>query len=240
MCRERGARGGPIDGVGEIDVEIGNDGLSLLSQVCRGRKVGLLDILQLTDQRLLRRAAGTGVPLDCALVDHDGESEAGMSFGLGHYEFCGLIDAVVRTVPIDDDAIDSAANHVRDLIVNLRRVRGAVADVHVVRFPEPQEQVSVDLGGCAGIKQRVDIYFADVAGSGVAIGLSDKTNGGAGIVRRLCGQRGRGNNGGPGRAYSGHGQQENCGKERLPIHLSSGAEEPRPCCRFFEGGTLRL
>ena len=60
-----------------------------------------------------------------------------MRFSFGHDEFCGLIDAVVRTIPIDDDAVDAAADHVRDLIVDLRRVGRTVADVHMVRATEP-------------------------------------------------------------------------------------------------------
>lgn len=104
-----------------------------------------------------------------------------------HHKFCGLIDAVVRAIPIDDDAIDSAADHVRDLIVDLACVGGTVAHIHVVRSSEPQKQVRINLCARARIQQRVHVYLADVAWTGIAIGLGDKSIRGARVVRRLSG-----------------------------------------------------
>lgn len=70
-----------------------------------------------------------------------------MRLGFCHDKLCSLVDAVVRSIPIDDDAIDPPADHVRDLIVDLGCVRGAVANVHVVRPTKPQKQMGVHLGG---------------------------------------------------------------------------------------------
>ena len=195
--RLRGKSGGdsvPINGVGKVNVEIRDHRLSLVRQVRRRREVGLLDILQLADQSLLRRTSGAGIPLDRALVDHNGEGEAGMSLGFRHHEFCGLIDAVVRAIPIDDHAIDSAADHIGNLPVNLRRIGGAVAHIHVVRPSEPKQQVSVDLRARAGIEQGMDIHLADIPGTCIAIGLPAKIVGRTRIVCRLRGQRGGGYN----------------------------------------------
>ncbi len=52
-----GVHSGPVDRVGEIDIEIRDHRAALLLHVRGGREIGLLDILQLADERLLRRAA---------------------------------------------------------------------------------------------------------------------------------------------------------------------------------------
>jgi hypothetical protein len=134
---QRSARRGPVHGIRGINVKVRDDRTPLQLHVGRRREVGLLDVLQIIDQCLLRRAARTGKPLNRALVDHDREGEAGMAVSLGHDKFCSIIDAIVRAVPIENDALDSTADHVGDLIVDLRRVGGIVAHVHVVRASEP-------------------------------------------------------------------------------------------------------
>ena len=65
----------------------------------------------------------------------------------------------------------------------------------------------IEPGGRARVKQRVHIDLAHVAGAGVAITLSGEIISGAGIVRRLCSERGGGHDVSSGRAHSGHGQQ---------------------------------
>jgi len=119
LGRKRSARGGPVNGVREVNIEIGDDRLSLLSHVGRRGKISLLNVLQLAHQCFLRRTACTGIPLDRALVDHDREREAGMTFRFRHDEFRGVILAVIRPVPVDDYAVNSATDHVGDLLVNL-------------------------------------------------------------------------------------------------------------------------
>ena len=128
----------PVDGIRLINIEIRDDRLSLQGHVSLGWKVCLLDVLQLADERLLRRTSRARVPLDRTLVDHDRERKARMRLSLGHHQLRRLIDAVVRAVPVDDHAIDSPADHVGDLAVNLGRIRRTVADIHVAGASEPQ------------------------------------------------------------------------------------------------------
>ena len=109
-----------------------------------------------------------------------------MALGLRHYKLCCLIDAVVRTVPVENDAVDAPADHIRDLLVHLRGVGGTVTHVHVVRPTEPQHEVSVDLAGRARIKQGMYIELAHIAGAPISIALSGETIRRTGVVRRLC------------------------------------------------------
>lgn len=184
---ERGAGRGPIHCVVQVNVEVGDNRLALQSHISRGRKISLLDILQIADQRLLRIATRTRVPLDCALVNHDRESEAGMRLGLCHHELRGCVFVVSWTIPVNDHAVDSATDHVGDLIVNLSGVRGAVAHIHVVRSSEPNHEMRVNLSGRARVEQRMDVYLADIACAGIAVGLSREAIRGAGVIRLLSG-----------------------------------------------------
>jgi hypothetical protein len=122
MSAERRICRGPIDCVSKIDVEVRDHGLPLIGQVRGRREISLLDILQLTDQSLLGRASGARVILNCALVDHNCESETGMCFGFGHDQFRRIIDRIVGAVPIEDYAIDATADHIHDLVMNLDRI----------------------------------------------------------------------------------------------------------------------
>ncbi len=122
MCAERGVCRVPIDRVSQIDVEVRDHGLPLIGQVCGRREISLFDILQLIDQGLLGGASRARVILNCALVDHNRESEARMRFGFGHDEFRRIVDRIVGPIPIEDDAVDATADHIHNLIVNLDRV----------------------------------------------------------------------------------------------------------------------
>jgi hypothetical protein len=134
---------------------------------------------------LLRRATGAGIPLDGSLINHDGEGKAGVRFGLLHHQLRCLVDVVAGAIPIDNDAINAAADHIVDLTRDLIGVGGAVAHVHMVRLAEPEEQMGVYLGGCAGVEQGVDIKLAHIARSAVAIRLRLKCISRAGVVRGL-------------------------------------------------------
>ena len=105
-----------------------------------------------------------------------------MGFGRGHDQLRGLIDGVAGTVPIDDHAIDAAAYHVVYLRLSLSGVGGTVADIHVVGLAEPHDHVGINLGGGAGIEQRVDVDLAYVSRALIAVRLSRKSIGGAGVV----------------------------------------------------------
>ena len=50
---QRGVHSGPIHGIGIVNGEVCDDGPTLLPHVSRRREIGLLNILQLADQRLL-------------------------------------------------------------------------------------------------------------------------------------------------------------------------------------------
>jgi len=130
----------------------------------------------------LGRAARTRVPFDSPLVDHEGKSESGVLLGLGHERERSLILPVVGTIPIDDYAIDAAADHIADLVFNLHCVGRTVADVHVVRLSEPDHQVSVDLGRGPGIEQIMEVDLAYITGAAVAVRLAHKAVGSARIV----------------------------------------------------------
>jgi hypothetical protein len=54
-----------------------------------------------------------------------------------HYVLRSLVDGITRSVPVDNHAIDAAADHVVNLTLDLRWVRLAVTNIHVVRLTEP-------------------------------------------------------------------------------------------------------
>src|SRR5438270_6240402 len=108
-----------------------------------------------------------------------------MFFGFVHDKSSGLVNSVVGAVPVNDDAIDAAADHVRDLALDLGRIVGVVSDVHVVGSSKPQHHVGEDFGRSAGVEQRVDVHFADVVGAEISIGLGSKGIGRTAIVYGL-------------------------------------------------------
>jgi hypothetical protein len=132
--------------------------------------------------------------LNGTLVDHDGKRESGMGFGCGHDQLRSLIDGVAGTVPINDHAIDAAAHHVIHLRLSLSGVGGTVADIHVVGLAEPHDHVGINFRCCAGIEQRVNVDLAYVSRALIAVRLSRKSVGGAGVVRGLRRERSRGHN----------------------------------------------
>lgn len=103
-----------------------------------------------------------------------------------HHQLGRLIDAIVRTVPVDHDTIDSPADHVSDLPMNLARIGRTVADIHMVRTTEPQKQMRVDLAARARVEQRMHIDLAHIAGAGIPVGLITESIRCTGVVGRLC------------------------------------------------------
>jgi len=108
-----------------------------------------------------------------------------MRFRFRHDQLCCLIRRAVFAIPVDDDAVNSATDHIFDLMVYLRSIGRVVANIHVVRAPEPNQEVSVDLGGRARIKQRMDVNFADISRAKISIRLGRKIVGCAGVI---CGE----------------------------------------------------
>jgi hypothetical protein len=111
-----------------------------------------------------------------------------MVLGFRHDQLRRLIDRVVGTVPVDDHAVDAAADQVRDLALNLIRVGGAVADIHVLRPAKPQKQVRIHLRRRPGIEQRMDVDLAYVTGAPVAVRLIHEAVGCARVVGGLSGE----------------------------------------------------
>ena len=140
----------------------------------------MFDVVQVVEKRLFVIATGAAAELQRALVDHDGEGEAGMLLDLLHDFERSDVGRVAGAVPVNDEAVDAAADHVLDLFVDLGFVPGDVADLHVAMIAEPGHEVSDDLSGRAGIEQRADIKLADIGGGHIAIGLRLKT------IRRAC------------------------------------------------------
>lgn len=197
----------PIDGVVGLDPERRHHGRTVESQVGGRGKILLLQVLHLLGERLLRRATGTGVPGNRAVIDHHGKGKAGVRLGFIHDHFRGLVDGITRAVPVQNDAVNSAADHVLNLFLDLDGIGGVVAHIHVVRLPEPQHHVSEDLGRSTGVKQRMNIHLADVGSTGIAVGLRCEAGGRAGVTRGLRRQGSCGNDFETARE-AGHGKQQ--------------------------------
>jgi hypothetical protein len=111
-----------------------------------------------------------------------------MAFRRCHHQLRGLIDGISRPVPVDDYPVNPAAHHVVNLALHLRRIGLAIADVHVVRLPEPKNHVRVNFGRRSRIKQGVNVNLANVSRAPVIIGLRSKSVCCAGVIGSLSGQ----------------------------------------------------
>jgi hypothetical protein len=128
-----------------------------------------------------------------------------MGLGFGHDRQRSLINRVVGTVPVNDYAIDSPADHVVDLALDLPGVRGIVANIHMLGASEPKKQMGIHLGSSARIKQRVDVDLTYISSAAIAIRLLCETVGRAGVVGGLSGKRCGGHHvRGTGRTYGRH------------------------------------
>ena len=141
-----GANPIPVDAVA-LDSEIKHHWIAVPSHVCRRRNVGLRDVVQVADQgRRNVTTCGTRAILDGARIFHDGELETSVArlCFLHQVQGRGVVVSIVRTVPINDHARDSAAEHVRDLCLYLCRIIGVVADIHVIAHPKPGHEVRIN------------------------------------------------------------------------------------------------
>jgi hypothetical protein len=112
----------PIYGEVQIEIEVRDYRLSVDLHVSRRRKVSLLYVLDLTNECLLRSASGTGIPIDGALIHHDGKGKSGMCFHFRHHQLGNIILKVTGAVPVHDHAINAAADHVLNLSAHLRGI----------------------------------------------------------------------------------------------------------------------
>ncbi len=99
-----------------------------------------------------------------------------------HYVLRSLVDGIAGPVPVDNHAIDAAADHVVNLTLGLRRVRLAVTNIHVVRLTEPKNHVSINLGRGPRVKQGVNVNLTYVSRASIVIRLSRKGVRGAGVI----------------------------------------------------------
>jgi len=106
-----------------------------------------------------------------------------MLFDFRHYRQRSLIaERVPKSVPVDDHTVNTAADHVRNLTVDLRGILGVVTDTHMARIAKPGHQMRIHLGACASIQKRMDVHFADIPGPHISIALRAKSIGCTGIV----------------------------------------------------------
>ena len=159
------------------------------------------------------RTSGTGVPFQGTLIDHDGKSEARMAFGLCHDRLRRLVDEIVWSVPVDNHSINAAADHVINLVLDLRRISGTIADIHMAGLPKPEQQVGIDLRRRSRIKQRVDVDFADVSGSPIAVRLAQETVRRARVVGGLSRESGSRYHVGGARRTQAHTSENGCNRE---------------------------
>jgi len=154
-----------------------------------------------------------------------------MILGLRHDQLGCFVLRIVRAVPVKNYTVDSAADHVVNLILDLLWVAGTVADIHVIRIAEPKHHVGINLGGCSRIEQRVDVNLADVSRSPVAIRKARECVGCTRVVRNLSSERSGGYYIGRNRHTLGrNSQHEGCNRRVVSNHRSSGAEKSRGSC----------
>src|SRR5258708_35720674 len=102
-------------------------------------------------------------------IDQDCESKSRMFFCFIHHRLGGLVDEIIGTVPVDNDAVNAAADHIGDLALHLGGIGGAVADVHVTAIAKPKHQMSEDFCSGAGVEHGVDVHFAHVVSAQVPV-----------------------------------------------------------------------
>ena len=89
-----------------------------------------------------------------------------------HYRQRSLIgESVAKSIPVNDHPVDAAADHVRDLTMDLCWILRAVTDAHMARIAEPGHQMRVYLGVRTWIQERMDIQLAGIAGTHISIAL---------------------------------------------------------------------
>ena len=93
----------------------------------------------------------------------------GWVFSFLHHQLGGAVDLVVRSVPDHDHSVDAAADHVRDLPLDLGRIGRTVTDVDVAGLAEPEHQMSEDLGLGPGVEQGVNVQLAYVGCAQVSV-----------------------------------------------------------------------
>src|SRR5437016_6224085 len=127
--------------------------------------------------------------IQSATILHDCEDEvtvAALCFSLQRKS--GRIGhRIILAVPVFDESRDTTTERVAHLSAHLSWIARRISHVHVARLTEPSHEMGVDPGGCARIKQRSRVYFADVRQSGIAVRLRSKGYRGTRIACSLSG-----------------------------------------------------
>jgi hypothetical protein len=184
ICAGRRFYGVPVNGVVQINVKICDYRAAIDSHICRRRRERLFNVLHLFDERLLRRAARAGTQLYRSFIHHDGEGEARMLFDFRHYRQRGFVgECISESIPVDDHTINAAADHVRDLTVNLRWILRVVTHIHMTWIAKPGHQMRYDFAARARIQKSMNIQLAGISGAHISVALRLKSIRRAGIVR---------------------------------------------------------
>src|SRR5215510_3799539 len=126
--------------------------------------------MQLLIQCLLRTAAWTRAKSNCPFIDHHGKSKSRVPFHFSYKTQRGLVsERIAEAVPVYDYSIDTAADHVIDLMSNLDGIMGVVAHVDMPWIAPPRHEVSVNSRGRTWIKQRMNVHLANVGRTHVAV-----------------------------------------------------------------------
>ena len=78
------------------------------------------------------------------------------------------------SVPICDNAIYAATDHVGHLCVHLSSGAGVVADANVIGFAEPAKPMRENFGRGSAVEQLGNRLLTDIAWTGIAIFLPRK------------------------------------------------------------------
>src|SRR5260370_4886549 len=124
----------------------------------RGDKVQVADQLAGDVTSVADRGINNG-----AWVFHDRKLESGMGLGfLLHQNGGGAEDVHIEAKPVDDRAVDAAADHVLYLAVDLSRIVGTIAHIYVVRPAKPGEEARKHLGVGTRVEQCLHPHFPPV------------------------------------------------------------------------------
>ena len=141
----RGARG-PVDGR-SLESENEYRGAYVKTKMGRGIFKTPGGVIEVGDE-FFRGVAPSLVSGSYGTGFRDGELEVALTLGFFHKPGSTLVlEARVRYLPVDDGALEAAADHVCYLASYLLRVVGAVADIAMVRISEP--------GNVAGVQARL-------------------------------------------------------------------------------------
>src|SRR6185312_12978377 len=99
---------------------------------------------------------------------------------------------LAAAVPVNDYSIEPPANHVRDLLVDLQRIIGAVTNINVITEAEPWHEMGVKLHSRSRIKQSCRRDFTDISTCDITVFQTAEAVRCTGIVGGFSSQGGSG------------------------------------------------